>query len=123
MRRPALKSLVQAAGWLCLVLVVVLSLLPHKPRSGIANGQAEHVLAYFGTAALLAWRYRTPRSRLAIGLALGALAALLETAQLMLPGRHAQIIDFAASAAGAAAGVVGALVAGRFRRRPTGGVG
>lgn len=115
-----MSTLLWAAGWLCLALVVVLSLLPHKPRSGIPNGQLEHVIAYVGTAALLGLRYRALRSRIAIGGLLVALAAVLEIAQGLLPGRHAQVIDFAASAGGAAIGLALALMADRFRgrRRP-----
>ena len=112
---PTASALLRAAGWLCLALVVVLSLLPHKPHSGIPNGQAEHVIAYLGTAALLGLRYRALTSRIAFGALLVLIAGVLEIAQALLPGRAAQFVDFAASAGGTALGLGMALLADRFR--------
>ena len=100
-----LKTL-KAIGWLCVGLLVWLSWIPAglEIRTGMA-GQIEHAIAYCGTGAILAFAYQEPRRwRIAAGLV--ALAGILEVGQLWVPGRTSQVIDFAASSAGAVLGVV-----------------
>jgi VanZ family protein len=46
---------------------------------------------------------------------LAILAVVLEMAQLWIPGRHSQFIDFAASSAGACIGMLAVSVVDRFR--------
>jgi VanZ family protein len=68
-------------------------------------GYSEHLLAYFYTAAALTGAYpRTPKSKLVGGLI--AYAAVLEVGQLYVPGRAAQVVDWAAGALGAVFGVL-----------------
>jgi VanZ family protein len=101
----SLKAL-RIAGWLCVCLLVWLSWIPAtlEIRTGMA-GQIEHAIAYCGTGAILALAYQEPRRwRMAVGLV--ALAGILEIGQLWVPGRTSQFIDFAASSAGAVAGVM-----------------
>ena len=101
----SLKAL-RIAGWLCVCLLIWLSWIPAtlEIRTGMA-GQIEHAIAYCGTGAILAFAYQEPRRwRMAVGLV--ALAGILEIGQLWVPGRTSQFIDFAASSAGAVAGVM-----------------
>lgn len=100
-----LKTL-KAIGWMCAGLLVWLSWIPDELeiRTGMA-GQIEHAIAYCGTGAVLAFAYQDPRRwRIATGLV--ALAGILEVGQLWVPGRTSQVVDFAASSAGAILGVV-----------------
>ena len=96
----------RVAGWFCVCLIVWLSWVPREweARTGLP-GQIEHFVAYAGTAAIFAMAYRgTARWRLAA--AFIALAGILEIGQIWVPGRTSQVIDFAASSAGAVAGVL-----------------
>ncbi len=103
-RLPSL--LVRKAAWLCIVLLAVLSWLPASMEKRTAlPGQVEHLLAYFCTAAVFTLAYpRSPRRWLISGLAV--YAAVLEAGQLYVPGRTAQVVDWAASGLGAALGVL-----------------
>ncbi|MDR7039845.1 VanZ family protein [Methylobacterium sp. BE186] len=98
--------MLRIAGWLCVGLLVWLSWIPREweMRTGLA-GQIEHTVAYCGAAAIFAVAYQEPqRWRMAAGFVV--LAAVLEVGQLWVPGRTSQFIDFAASSAGAVAGVL-----------------
>jgi VanZ family protein len=101
----------RAIGWACVAAIIVLSLVPgdERPHTGLA-GQIEHALAYFGTAVFLALGFRTMRDRVAVISLLVGLAAVLELIQRMIPGRHAQFIDWFASSLGAAAGVLAIIL-------------
>ncbi|GJD50678.1 hypothetical protein OPKNFCMD_3423 [Methylobacterium crusticola] len=103
--RHALLRAARALGPLCVLALVWLSWIPRdwEVRTGAA-GQVEHLVAYMGTAALLALGFgRAPPWRL--GAALVALAAILEIGQIWVPGRTSQVIDFVSSAAGALIGL------------------
>jgi VanZ family protein len=78
---------------------------PRPTESVDLPGYIEHLFAYFGTAALLTLAYpSSPRPRLMSGLI--AYAAVLELGQLYIPGRAAQVVDWAASALGVMLGVL-----------------
>ena len=109
---------------LAVATLVVLSWIPSdlEVRTRLP-GQVEHMLAYAGAAALAALSTRSgARRRLGFGLV--ALAGLLEVGQLWIPGRNAQVIDFAASSAGVPIGIciadllVKPLLRRVFRRGP-----
>jgi len=89
----------------CILALVLLSWLPgdEMVRTG-ANGRAEHAIAYFGTAVMMALAYRERPRLLVQTLLLVALAGILEAGQLYAPGRTAALFDFASSGAGAALG-------------------
>jgi VanZ family protein len=114
---PCLVGLCRAIGFACVVALIVLSLLPaaDRPHTGFA-GQNEHVVAYFGTAVFLALGFRTTRGRLATVCLLVALAAVLEVIQRSIPGRHSQLIDWAASSSGAILGVFAVVLIARLLR-------
>ena len=112
---PAHRKAFRMAGWLCVGLLVWLSWIPRdwEVRTTLP-GQFEHALAYCGTAGLFAlgdprltwWRPLAP---------LVALAACLEVGQIWIPGRTAQVVDFAASSLGALIGaVIGGLLGAAF---------
>lgn len=97
---------------LCIVCLAILSLVPgqFRPHTGLP-GQAEHFIAYFLTALLLAIQPRESlgkRTLVAAGLC--AYAGILETLQIWVPGRSAQAVDFAASSGGAIGGAVVAAI-------------
>jgi VanZ family protein len=106
----------RAMGLACVVVLIVLSLLPgnERPHTG-SPGQLEHAVAYFGTAAFLALGFRITRDRVTAILLLSAMAAALEVIQLVIPGRHSQLIDWLASSLGAGAGVLAVVLMERLR--------
>ena len=109
------RSFFRAAGWACVAVLIVLSLVPgnERPQTGLPSGQIEHFIAYCGTATLLGLGYPTSKARFGMVAMLAALAASLEMTQQWLPDRHSQFIDFAASAAGACLGMLAVAVVDR----------
>ncbi len=102
----------QACGWLAVIAIAVLSLVPASARPHVfAVSQLEHVAAYCATAAALACGYPGRRNLLTVGLLLTVYAAALETAQFFVPGRTARLIDVVAGGLGAwiGAGLVALL--------------
>ncbi|WP_428673805.1 hypothetical protein [Reyranella sp.] len=93
------------AFFACVALLVLLSWLPgdEMVRTG-ASGRLEHVVAYFGTAIVMALAYRERPRLLVQTLLLIALAGILESGQLYMPGRTAALFEFASSSAGAGLG-------------------
>ena len=92
-----------AAGWLS---IVILSLLPgtERPHTG-APGIYEHFLAYL-LVAICAGMGLALKGRLAAMLFLGLTAAILEVAQIHIPGRTADFAGFASALSGAAAALL-----------------
>ena len=78
------------------------------------SGRVEHVIAYALSGAVacavLAGRHATGY----IAAAIVVYAALLEFGQLFVPGRHADLVDFLSSAAGAVIGVSAYIIARGF---------
>jgi len=94
--------LLRMAGWLAVVTVVVLSLLPGSVRPHVlSNNYEEHFVAYLATGCLLGAGYPGLRPRLLLAIALTIAAGSLELAQFFVAGRTASVADLAASAAGA----------------------
>jgi len=88
-------------GWISVATIAVLSLVPGSERPHVlATGQLEHFAAYAGTAALLAAGYNAKGQLIGISVLLPVYAACLETLQILVPGRNAQVIDAAASTIG-----------------------
>jgi VanZ family protein len=102
------EKILRFVGWVGVAAIGVLSTLPGDARPHLGSdvpGQLEHLLAYFITAWVLALGYRKREHVTPIVLGLIAYAGLLEVAQLWIPGRTSQLIDFVASAFGVVAGV------------------
>src|SRR3974390_2290705 len=85
------------AGYLGVLAIVVASLVPveWRPSIGLAK-EVEHGIAYCLVAAVLTITRVARRPWI---LALVVLAAVLEVAQLLVPGRDSSVTDFLGSAA------------------------
>lgn len=96
---------IRSTAWLCLVLLAVLSLIPGdvQVRSRVPGG-FEHAIAYFGAATMFMLGY--PKRGRLIAAGLIAYGGLLETLQLLAPGRMPKVADAGASGAGAVLGVI-----------------
>jgi VanZ family protein len=107
-------KIARIAAWLLVVAIVVMTLGPPtvRPVSGY-NRSLEHIAAFamLGLAFGLAY----PSRRLSLALTGIVVAALMETAQLVVPGRHAYFNDFVINAGGACAGLVLAVWFDWFR--------
>lgn len=116
--RPSRQQACRLAGWIGCASIVVLSLVPgsERPHTGMP-GQFEHVLAYALTAAAFGLGYRERRIRLALVAMLIGLAVVLETAQILIPGRVAQALDVAAGSLGAVLGMTAAAAAAALTKR------
>jgi VanZ family protein len=103
------QKIAQIAGWLAVVVIAILSLVPGnlRPDTG-APPKLEHAAAYLVAAGLLTYGYRKQCHPLVVALSLSIYSAALEIAQILVPGRHAGFFDFTASATGA---VIGAALA------------
>lgn len=102
----------RAFAWLCIVAIAVLSLMPvaNIQRSDV-GGHGEHVIAYAGTAAVVAFAYRG-LGPLRVSAMLIAYAACLELLQHFAPGRTPNVSDFLYSSTGVALGIA-VFLAGR----------
>jgi len=109
-------KIARIAAWLLVVAIVIMTLGPPtvRPVSGF-NRSLEHVAAFalLGLAFGLAY----PNRRILLALIGVAVAALMETLQLVVPGRHAYFSDFVINATGACAGLAAAALLDWFRRR------
>jgi VanZ family protein len=87
--------------------VALLSWMPaaYRPNIVIVSDKLEHALAYLLLGALSVIATRQIVNPRWIGLAIVAYAGVLESGQLLIPGRVASVADFVASAAGAIVGV------------------
>ena len=99
------RRAIRAGAWFCVALLAYLSLIPGdlQVRTGF-SGLLEHLVAYLGTASLLALGYPLRRPQVAI--ALVSYGGLLETFQAFIPDRTANPLDACASGIGALLGVV-----------------
>jgi VanZ family protein len=113
--RTPLKT-VKIAGGLTVVAFAVLSLVPRelRPHTGFA-GPLEHIAAYAIGAGLLTLGYYKRNRPLFVVLSLTL--AILEIAQIWVPGRNPTVIDFAASSAGALIGAALAWIGLRATKR------
>jgi VanZ family protein len=120
-RRAALSRFVRVAAWLSVGALVWLSWIPRdwEARTSLP-GQAEHAIAYAGTAGLFVLGYGAALRWWRIGLPLIALGAVMEIGQLWVPGRTAQVVDFVASGSGALLGALGGTIVARrlFKAAP-----
>lgn len=105
MSRPA--GIVRAAAWGCLLLLCILSWTPGDEmiRTGI-SGHIEHAVAYMGAACIIGFAYAGRFGLAVVLIGLTGYAGLMETGQILVPGRHASPWDFLASASGVASGGV-----------------
>jgi hypothetical protein len=104
--RPMLKTAIRVAGWLAVLAIVVVSVVPGRLRPDILGEKhIEHLAAYLGAAILLAAGYPRRLQFILIGILLSVCSGVLEIVQLWVPGRSSSAADFAASSLGAWIGV------------------
>ncbi len=98
----------RVATWLCVALLVVLSLVPgqDRPHTGL-TGHGEHFMAYAGTGMMAMLSYRRLLWTI-VGLSL--LSSVLEILQNFVPGRSPAVLDAIFSSAGGAIGTGMALL-------------
>ena len=110
-------KIARIAAWLLVVALVVMTLGPPtvRPVTGF-NRSLEHVAAFalLGLAFGLAYDRRMLLALIGI-----AVAALMETLQQVVPGRHAYFRDFVINAASVCAGLALAVFLDGIRRRTT----
>jgi VanZ family protein len=89
-------------GWALVLLVIVFSLMPSPPDSGVAQGdKIGHLLAYLGLMAWWGQLRARPGLLLILFLVMGA---VLEGLQGLTPAREPSLQDMAANGAGALLG-------------------
>jgi len=94
-------------GWIGIAGVVVLSLLPNLPHSGVSGGdKIGHLLAYFS---LMFWFGQLHARRLGWALGFLALGAGLEVLQGLSGYRDMSLADLLANASGIGLGWLAAL--------------
>jgi VanZ family protein len=113
--QPATRALLAAAY----VAIAIASLAPKdlRPTSGVVPGAIEHLAAYFVLGVLGAVIMRGQISWWWLALFNIAFAGALEAAQLFVPGRVANVLDFTASACGSLLGLLAVQAALRTRAR------
>jgi hypothetical protein len=101
-----LRSAICMAGWLSVLAIIVLSVLPGQARPEILGEKhLEHLAAYFGAAMLLSAGYPRRSQLMLIGVLLSLCSGILEIVQLGIIGRSSSVADFAVSSLGAWIGV------------------
>jgi di/tricarboxylate transporter len=114
-----IRRLAVVLGCLALAIIVFSTLSPLHLRPRTGHPDLERFAAFFLAGGCFAWA--DPRRWLGMLIAVVAVAAGLEVAQLFVPGRDAHLHDAMIKAAGGGAGVIlGALVSTRIealRRR------
>jgi len=99
----------QILAWLLVLAIVILSFGPpaSRPVTG-AGHNFEHVAIFLATGAAFGFGY--PRRVFVLPIALLVFSAVIEIAQLMVPGRHARLSDFLTDAGASCLGVFLALL-------------
>ena len=106
----------QIAGWVCVVLIVALSLVAPALRPvTILPHDLEHAAIFAITGLALGLGYPNRMQLHVAGLVV--FAALVELAQIYAPGRHARVSDFVVDALAACAGVALTAAFARLRAR------
>jgi VanZ family protein len=102
-RYPNLQIIFRATAWLLAFAIIVLSLVPAPARPVTPAGHGlEHFSIFVANG--LAFGLGYSRRPLFVILAMPVFAALVETMQLFVPGRHARISDFVIDAMAACVG-------------------
>jgi VanZ family protein len=118
----SVNMILRGAAFLSLFAILLLSLVPgeYRPHTSILPSEFEHVSAYtfehvsaYTIAGFLLWLGYGRISPIRLVLMLTAYGALLEVAQLWVPGRHGQAVDIVADFVGALFGVLVASVLAR----------
>jgi VanZ family protein len=114
-------SLARVGFWLCVLIVLYVSLVPGnlRPHTG-TSGHVEHFVAYAATAFLFSQGSRL-RDGLICALSLTALSGAVEIVQVYVPGRTGEFAGFFYSTLGTWLGLFfGALAWSAWLTRRTG---
>jgi VanZ family protein len=100
-----LEKILKVAGWIVIVGLVVLTIVPanERPVTGLQHN-LEHFAAFVLAGLLFGFAYAGYLRALLFGAVVFAL--VLELSQIPLPTRHARLLDFVVDAAAACLGVV-----------------
>jgi VanZ family protein len=100
---PLLRKIACFMGWLLMLAVAVLSLVPAtlRPDTAVPHN-LEHFAIFVATGFALGFGYG--RRPVMIMFALVGFAGAIELAQLLLPDRHARLADFLVAALAVCAG-------------------
>ena len=111
-----IAKMARVAAWLLVLAAVVLTLGPQRlrPYTGIDH-DLEHGLAFALVG--LAFGLGYPHHRMGLAALAIAGAGLMEILQQWVPGRHANLRDFAVNGLGACAGIAAAALLDALRRR------
>lgn len=109
------ERLFRIAAWLCLLVIVALSLVSPsmRPVTWLPHN-IEHVAIFAIAGCAMGLGYPHRATYHLVGLVI--FAAAIEVAQSFAPGRHARLIDFVVDSLGACAGVVVAMVITKLLR-------
>ena len=105
-----------AAAWATLAFIAYATLSPIQHRPAVATSATfEHLAAFAVLGTLFGLAY--PRHPLLAALTVSGSAALLEWAQILMPDRHARLVDLAEKLAGACIGWAMAFLLNRILAR------
>ena len=107
-----IRKLALALGCLALAVIVFSTLSPLSLRPKTGYPDLERFVAFFLVAACFAVAFPRRAWMVLVAVVLGA--ALLEAAQLLVPGRDAHVHDAAVKAAGGVLGLMAATLADRW---------
>jgi len=98
-----MRRVCEAIGWILILIIVVLSLVPptYRPMTP-ASHNFEHAAIYLFTGTAFGAAYSARLTMVTTGLVL--FSGLIEIAQFMSPGRHARLLDFIVDAIAACIG-------------------
>lgn len=101
-------------AWILAITVVILSVVPRelRPHTGVPHN-LEHFFAYSITGFAFGLGYE--RSRRVLAPILVFFCGSVELIQILVPGRHARLIDFIIDALAVLMGLLAASVADRMR--------
>jgi VanZ family protein len=107
-----LQRACRVVAWLLVAVITVLSLVPpaERPITG-APHNLEHLAIFLAAGVAFGAGYSARVLALPIGLTL--FSGALELAQIFVPGRHAELGDFAVDAVAACAGALAGAIAAR----------
>lgn len=104
-----LKSILKVLAWLSLLAIAIATLGPMAMRPETEAGPALERLAAFALCGFL-FAAAYPRRLWIVALMMVTAAIGLESLQLVIPGRHAQLVDVFIKVGGGLAGISAAAV-------------
>jgi len=105
-----MRALCRIAGWLLLLIIIVLSIVPPQDRPVTPAPHAfEHAAIFLLAGLAFGLGYARRRSIQVLGLVV--FSGAVELVQLAIPGRHARLSDFIVDALSISVGVLAVAAA------------